>query len=280
MIKIIFLTLYCTVIICIIVFKLKNRPVEFYKNLILVTYDNKPYENTNTKNLITSIQKYNYYYKLLGQGEEWKGWYGRFKSYYSYISSLDENDYVFVCDGRDVLLNNQYQNDFIKKAESLCNLDEKIIFSAERHCCCYIPEEQGRLPSMDENMSLNDIYINFMKEQVYKQFPNYKYDYFYLNFGLFFGKVKNILWMFSNLDMSKNLDDQGMSYIFYYKNPEKIYLDANQVLFGNNGHEDCHLVFENKMFKNTITNTFPVFLHFPGYGNKCYDETKNKLHKN
>lgn len=280
MIKIIFLILYCIIILCIIVFRLKKRPVEYYKNFLVITYDNQPYKETNTNNLIETLEKYNYSYKILGEGEEWKGWYGRFKSYYNYISTLDENEYILICDGRDVLLNNQSPIDFMKKAESLCNIEEKIIFGAERHCCCYIPEEYGRLPSMNKDENLNDIYIKFMKDQVYKEIPDYKYDYYFLNFGVFFGKVKNIRWMFSQLKMSEDLDDQGMTYIFYYKNPEKIYLDANNKLIGNNGHEDCDLVWENNKYKNKITNTYPVILHFPGDGDKCYDDIKKKLVKN
>ena len=280
MIKIIFLCIYCIIIILILIFKIKKNPIEYYKNFLVITYDNKPYKETNTKNLIETIEKYNYSYKILGEGMEWDGWYGRFKSYFKFISTLDENEYILICDGRDVLLNNQLPVDFMKKAESLCNIEEKIIFGAERHCCCYIPEEYGRLPCMDRDENINDIYIKFMKEEVYKENPNYEYDYYFLNFGVFFGKVKNILWMFSHLDMHENLDDQGMAYIFYYKYPEKIYLDANQILIGNNGHEDCDLIWENDKFKNNTTKTYPIFLHFPGDGDKCYDRTKKKILKN
>lgn len=273
-----FIVLFIIIIsICFIKEKRQNNTIEFYKSFSVITYDNKPYLETNTKNLIESIQKYNYNFHILGENDLWTGWYGRFKSYQNYVSTLDKEEYVLICDGRDVLLNNQSPQEFMKKATSLCNIDKKIIFGAERHCCCSIPERYGRFPSMNNNETLNDVYKNFMKKQVYKDIPNYKYDYFYLNFGVFFGKVENILSMFSNLNMGKNLDDQGMSYIYFYKNPETIYIDANQELIGNNGHEDCHLVFENNIFKNIRTNTYPVLLHFPGNGHKCYDKVNKML---
>lgn len=273
-----FVVLFILILLyCFLKERKKNRIIEHYKNFIVVTYDNKPYLETNTKNLIESIKKYNYNFHILGENDLWTGWYGRFKSYQNYISTLDKNEYVLICDGRDVLLNNQSSEEFMKKATSLCNIDEKIIFGAERHCCCDIPERYGRLPSMDNNETLKDVYKNFMEKQVYKDIPNYKYDYFYLNFGVFFGKVENILSMFSNLNMGKNLDDQGMSYIYFYKNPETIYIDANQELIGNNGHNDCHLVLENNKFKNIKTNTYPVLLHFPGDGHKCYETVLKML---
>lgn len=278
--KLIFLFIYCVIIITIICIKLKNVPVEYYKSLLLISYDNKPVDQTNTKNLVKLSQNYDYFYKILGEGIPWNGWFGRFNQYKDFISSLDENEYVLICDGRDVLINKQFPYDFVAKAESLCDLDKQIIFGAERHCCCYIPEEYGRLPGMDESKNLNDIYIQFMKEQVFKNNPNYQFDYFFLNFGVFFGTVKNILWMFSNLQMSENLDDQGMAYIFYYKYPEKIYLDSGQKLIGNNGHKDCDLIWDNNKFKNIKTSTYPVFLHFPGEGAQCYNDILPKLLKN
>lgn len=263
--------------ILFVIFHLTKTRVETFHNFFLITYDNEPYYKTNTKNLVYSLNKFKYNYILLGENNIWRGWYGRFQSYFEQLSKMDKEDYVLICDGRDVLINNQKPEEFLKKAEKLCNLEKKIIFGAERHCCCHIPERYGRFPSMKSNQNLSEIYKNFMKKQVYKKFPDYKYDYFYLNFGLFFGKVKNILWMFSNLNMGKKLDDQGMSYIFFYKYPEKIYVDSKQILFGNNGHNDCDLEYYKGKFKNKITNTYPVFLHFPGYGELCYQKVLQKI---
>ena len=94
--------------------------------LYLLTYENK--ENTSTKNLIYLCKKNNFDYKIIGQNKEWNGWYGRTIEYINALNSIDENKYVVLSDGRDVLINEDCSS-FLNKAINLYS-NKKIIFGA------------------------------------------------------------------------------------------------------------------------------------------------------
>ena len=260
------------ILLVIFIFLLFNtyfkRRESFESNNIFtaITYDNSD-TPTNTDNLKKLFEQKGYNYKIVGKNTQWKGWYGRVKEYLTAVDDIykyNDDQYILLCDGRDVLINGNYKN-FIKKAIKLYNKNNKtIIFGAERHCC-----------AGNSGINNDDVYKKRM-EDIAKN--KTKYNYYYLNFGLIFGNIKDIKNLFETMNIQPGDTDQSLAVVEFCKNPHKYSLDYNQELFCNNSGE-CNLEWDDnkKKFKHTITNTYPSILHFPGGNWDCYKECAKKL---
>ena len=234
----------------------KHSNVDF----IAITYDNSM-EPTNTDFLIEQFEKYGYSYLVTGRGTPWEGWYGRLLEYTKAIETMNDDRFVLFCDGRDVLIN-EYYDTFIEKAVNKYNQHQTIFFGAERLCC------------VGNGRNQQDIYRTFM-ENIGKEKTTF--DYYYLNFGLCFGKVKDFKHLFQNMNIQKDDADQGLAVVQFYNNHKSLNLDYNQEIFTNNS-DKCPLEWdesENK-FRHTITNTYPSFLHFPGPNPIFYNKIKEQ----
>lgn len=271
------LTIIVIILIVLIIIILSSSYIDNFEedisknNFVTVIYENT--EGTTTTNLIKLLKKFGYNYRIVGFGNEWNGWYGRLQNYQKFVNMIDDDVYVLFCDGRDVLVNTNY-SDFIEKAKNMYK--NKIIFGSETHCCNGI--ENLREESMDQNIPIKDIYVKYMEDLAHKTINNYKYKYFYLNFGLIFGKAKDFKHFFKALNIQPGDDDQGLATRELYRNPDLYQLDYNQELFSNMIHT-CDYVWDEskKMFKHTITGTYPSILHFPGKNFECYNKILDKL---
>ncbi len=274
---IIIISVILILVIILLFYKNKKDISEHFENnnnFIALVYENE--ENTPTTNLVKLFEKFNYNHKILGKNAKWEGWYGRTQEYLKELNNLDKESYVLICDGRDVLIN-QHFDIFFKKAVEMYNKYNTIIFSSELYCCNgydHFPVEKN-----NENFDNNkDIFMKFMKEQAYKIIPDYKYDYYYLNFGVMFGKVKDAINIFTSIEIKPGQDDQGLTQRLFYRNPNILHLDYNQELFTNISYAcDFDWDEELKQYKLKKTNTYPSILHFPGKHFSCYDTIKEKL---
>lgn len=244
-------------------------------NFIAITYENN--EDTQTINLIKLFEKNGYNYRILGLGENWNGWYGRCKIYESYIkNNLDDDTYVLICDGRDVLINENF-NEFFSKAKKIYEIHNKIIFGAET-CCCNGIQHFNKDNNQQTNDELKEKLLSYFKKRAYDILPNYKHNFFYLNFGLSFGKAKDYKKLFQDMNIKLNDDDQGLVASLLYNDTNKFYLDYNQEIFSNSIGE-CPFEYNEKLkkFKNTRIDSYSSILHFPGKNFDCYNKIKDKL---
>ena len=96
------------VLLLFIFFIITNTSVRFTNrsniDFLVLTYDNDV-NNPNVQNLVKLLDKNNYKYKILGNGEKWNGWHGRLNSYIKFMETLNSDTYLVVCDARDVLVN-------------------------------------------------------------------------------------------------------------------------------------------------------------------------------
>jgi len=239
-------------------------------SFIALSYDNSTIP-TNTENLEKLFEKNNYNYKIIGKGKQWEGWYGRTQEYLLYINDIleegNDNYYVLLCDGRDVLINENI-DDFIEKAKNICKRTNKsMIFGAERHCC-----------AGNGGINSNDDYKNKMIEIARDKT---KYDYYYLNFGLLFGKVSDIKTFFDKIDVKPGETDQSLAVVEFCNHHDNYHLDYDQEIFSNNSGE-CKLTWDDdkQKFRHSVTNTYPSILHFPGGNWDCYKSCALKLFEN
>ena len=263
-----------------------NLPKYNNTNLIAITYDTDTHNN-EVNNLTKMFQKNNYKYKVLGNGDVWNGWYGRSQAYITYMNTLDNNKYVILCDGRDVVVNCS-SHIFLQTAFKLREKNgDKIIVGTEKGCCTGDLNNIYRANNIPNNITnFQELYMEQQRQNSAK-YNNYKFDY--INFGLMFGKVDEFKNLFNVLNIQPDQDDQALLHKHYYENPDLLYLDHNQELFSNSsynynrfdkpGDNLCYYEWDNefKAFKNMISNTIPCIIHVPAKNWECYNSLIDKL---
>ena len=256
-----------------------------YIKVLAITYDTDV-NNPHINNLINMFTKYNYNYTVLGNGDTWNGWYGRALAYKEYINTLDDNTYILLCDGRDVVIN-QDSSTFIKKIlECRISNGNRIIVGTETGCCTIpMPDIIYKAKNITEN-------INFILEYIRQQKSGNKYNnaFNYINFGLMCGKAVEFKNLFNILNIQPGEDDQAILHKLYYEDPKLLILDYNQEILSNASHDKNSLIkYDNTefcyykwdsiklAFKNTITNTYPSVIQTPAKNWDCYKLLANKL---
>jgi len=288
-------------VISIIIYSLYNNKNNFnftkssFNNKIdfmVVSYETDK-DDIHVDNLTRMLQKNNYNYKVLGNGEKWRSWYGRALAYEKYLDQLPPDTYVLLCDGRDVLINED-SNTFISKAISMrSKYGNKIIVGTEPTCCVGNLDSVYKASNIEENNI--DFVINYMKQQEDNaKSKNVTNKFYYINFGLLFGTAKELSQLFKLINVRENLDDQALTHKIFYENPDLLFLDHNHELFSNASHfqgkearvtDDtynnnmCYFFWDNynNKFKNTITNTYPSIIQTPGKNWDCYKMLAKKL---
>ena len=261
------------VLLLMLLFFIINGTTQRFTNnsmdqLLVLTYDNNVNE-PNVQTLLKLLDKNKYKYKILGNGENWNGWYGRLNSYIKFMETLNPDTYLVLCDARDVLVTENSET-FITKAKK--EYKNKLIFSTEPNCCTLLDGEnkQNYISEKNKDMNLENalsIYKEYMKSKALEISGQ---DYYYsLNFGLQFGKVKDFLNVFKMMNIQPGQDDQTLAYKIFYDHPELVELDYKNVLFSNthtlkiNFSEDYNFDNNIKKWVVTRTGTTPSFIQTP-----------------
>jgi uncharacterized protein YxeA len=268
-----------SLIILIIIINFKKSSFTNNNDFIAITYENDASEK-NTNNLIRMFEKNGYNYKVLGNGEKWDGWYGRLNAYNNYIKTLDPGTYILLCDGRDVIVNENYRT-FINKAINMYE-ETKIIIGTEQQCCTPLNNDVYRAKSIKEGENVEKIYKQYMKEKGLEKSDK---DFYHLNFGMMFGKASDFINLFKLMDIKPGNDDQSLAYKLYYENPDLFLPDYNQELLSNAAHKwgffslnnTCFFNWSGNRWINTITSTTPSIIQTPGKNWDCYNKLLNKL---
>jgi hypothetical protein len=270
----------------------KNTPA-----FTVVTYETD-LNHTNVKSYKSQLKKLNYPHVILTD-TEWKGWHGRFIKYTEYLNNVENDHYILFTDARDVLVNNQTCSRFLEKALQM--YQNKVIIGTEDNCCTGTPNDEFYRPKKvkDKILNVHRIFMDFMKTKAEKINNT---PFYYLNFGLLFGKVSDLKILFEKMEMQPGKDDQLLLQKVFYENPELIQPDYNHELFSNSSTksnpeknpgqnpgqrpkyensdpENCYYIYDEtkKCFKNTKTNTYPIFIQTPGKKWECYKYLEKRL---
>jgi hypothetical protein len=171
-----------------------------------------------------------------------------------------------------------------------------VIIGTEDNCCTGKLNDEFYRPKKvkDKILNVHRIFMDFMKTKAEKMENINKTRFYYLNFGLLFGKVSDLKILFEKMKMQPGKDDQLLLQKVFYENPELIQPDYNHELFSNSSTrsnpektlkgenrdpENCYYIYDErkKCFKNTKTNTYPVFIQTPGKKWECYKYLENRL---
>lgn len=261
--------------------------------LKVIIYETGSY-TTSLQTFVDVADKYGMEAVVVGQGSTFSGFgskYGQLKD------SLDEytrdpKALVAVIDGRDVLLNINYENgrsafegrmkDFIRRFKELVTgKPEAVLMSAEQQCCvaalCHAdspafyfdPVTKKRAnracPSGEEGCGWLDndnvkFWQSLMVAEAYSNTGSQEISPF-LNAGMMVGTAKNLIAMIERMDLGNEEDDQAVLSAMYLQFPELIVLDYEQELLGNNAwpkgfEEGCIYDYDEKADgKLFLTNT-------------------------
>lgn len=238
---------------------------------LVITYDNNPTENT--KFFIKTLEKQKWNYKLIGEGDIWKGWTTRMNAYNTFLNTLSDDKLVILTDARDVICC-RGPKAFL---EGFNSFRKEIVVSMELFC-------DGKLEPLSNHRAAQCKPLNeYWTHHKITVLPDRKF----VNNGLVAGRVKALKVYFKWILEQKFKDDQLALGSYINTFPDHIALDTNAVLlhtsvFGvNAGIESIHIQKNDSPTFAEIFGRGAFFLHIPGCSSKgqalIYEFVKNNI---
>ena len=272
------------------------------KNVLVIIYET----NLNHPNLIKyvkTLKKFNYEYKIIND-TKWSGFGRKIIKINEFLHTLPQDKIVVISDARDVFVSKSSKR-LTRMYNTLAK--NKILISTELGCCeqaksFYEPNQlrfiNGTSKSIisDNSMrklkkirshatreSTKDTWLKSFKEMINDD----SNGWYKPNAGLYMGRVKDIVKMYSLMNIRDNEDDQTILSEIILQNKDMFVLDYYSNIFSNSFawdknskeiHGGCYYKKTNKgSVVNLMFKTEPFFLHFPGKHFWCYDRIYNTL---
>ena len=231
---------------------------------------------STTLNLVQMLQHHSYPYKLLGMGDKWEGWFGRYLAHSAYINTLPDDTFVLMLDGRDTVINLNYA-EFRRRAVGLLkSKGTTVCFGAETNLFMGFnfpptctPESSEKVPvrlvplsylnTNEHEIPTYDKLLRFLRSRVDSKgmFPNY---------GICFGTAAGLKQLFRDMALRPGEDDQGIVIKLWYETKSYISIDFDNEIFESILATQGHTLrwdWNARAFMNQ-NNTFPSIIHFPG----------------
>jgi hypothetical protein len=249
---------------------------------------------------------------VVGSGTKFEGFGSKYEAVLPVLRSMDADALVVLSDARDVLINaplasrsgnggatSKAVQELLEGFEALTSLyPGAIVASAEAQCCVgaltyakpgdYFDEDgrrkeracySGHPPCLWNGDDKVVPWDNFMKDLALEHMGIG--EDVYLNAGLIVGRAGDMLEVFEMADFQVFEDDQAVLTDFMYRRPDKIVLDYNQVIFGNNRHSTNGCMFQVETNDSRLihmeTGTTPFFIHSPGGYVSCHESLASRL---
>ena len=231
---------------------------------------------STTLNLVQMLHYHSYPYKILGIGDKWEGWFGRYLAHSTYIDTLPDDTFVLMLDGRDTVINLNYVEFRRRAVRMLKSKGTTVCFGAEVNLfmgflfpLTCTPESSKKVPvrvvptsylNTNENeFTTYDQLLRFLRSRVDSKgmFPNY---------GMCFGTAAGLKQLFRDMALCPGEDDQGIAIKLWYETQSYISIDFDNEIFENVLETQGHPLrwdWNARAFRNQ-KNTIPPILHFPG----------------
>jgi len=225
---------------------------------LLITYDNKPTENTLF--FLNTLKTNNWDHVLLGEGDVWEGWTTRMNAYRNYIKTLPDDKIVVLSDARDVVCL-RTSKAFMEAFQSF---KKPLVVCMETMCGGYMDVAD------DFNCVQCKPLTNYWKHHKISSLPIRKY----VNNGLIAGNAKAIRTLLQWSIDNKYTDDQLALGNYVNTFPDLVALDTSAsvlhtTLFGvNAGIQNIHIQKEDSPTFSEFFGRGAFFLHIPGCVNK------------
>ena len=245
---------------------------------------------------------------VVGHGSTFVGFGSKYEAIIPALREMDADTLVVMSDSRDVLINHPWMNqeegattgqEFIQAFEAVTARNPgAVVASAESQCCVgaltyavpgdYFDEQgkrkgracaSGHAPCLWNGDDKVVPWENFMNDLAMSKVVTGKDTY--LNAGLIAGKAGDLLRVIITADIEVHEDDQAVLTDYMYRRPYELILDYNQLLFGNNRHEENGCVFQDETKDNRLmhreTKATPLFIHSPGGYVSCHEGLASRL---
>jgi hypothetical protein len=229
---------------------------------LVISYDNEITNETNR--FISTLEKHEWDYMIVGKGEIWKGFINRVIKYNEILKTLPPNKIVILSDARDVYCC-RCPKAFI---DAFNSFNTNTIISAELFLESKMDwtDEELKVKTFQQGIPIN----NYWKYHNITNLPNRKY----VNCGLIAGKAADLIHQTSYIidfsNKNNTTDDQFCLTHYINEFPDKTAVDSDATLlhtstFGvNAGIQNVHI---QKLDSPTFAELFgrsAFFLHIPG----------------
>jgi hypothetical protein len=223
-------------------------------NPLVVSYDNCPTDNTLS--FKKTLENNGWTYKLIGEGEEWKGLITRVAAYNNFLKTLDPTTVVVLSDARDVVC--------VRSPKAFLDgwktFKRDVVVSMELFC-----DSKTDVPDDYKGGQCVPL-INYWKSNGITHLPPRKF----VNAGLVAGRVGELCrWLQWTLDNKYENDQLALcNYMNTY--PDRIAVDTSALLlhsstFGVNA--GMQTIFQQGGDAPTLAELYgrgAFFLHIPG----------------
>ncbi len=202
------------------------------------------YQNKGVVNLEKTLKNQHYNYKIIGDGQEWKGFMTKCQAYSNCIATLPSKSLVAIVDAFDVLATGPSEELYDKYMQ---NYRGKIVYGAES--------------MLMSKFSPIDTWWK------YKHWNSSCTRFRYLNSGFIMGPKEALLEHYQFIFSLKINDDQICGIHFFNKYPEQCELDFEQRLVVNITPIDGKFItfdHEKKRIRMKTRDMYPCFAHIPG----------------
>ena len=240
---------------------------------LVISYEN---DKTNTNSLLFHkiLERNNWDYLFVGEGEKWNGFKNKINGYYNILQKLHQDKIVLLSDARDVFCLRSPKH-FIQYLNAKLDLKEQILVSAEMFLVGHMDWTEEIISNylQKTNKPYDNVFWQGIPLNKYWSFHNKQNDLplrKYVNSGLIVGKVSNLLKMWKWI-LDNDISDDQLGVAKYTETfPQFIKLDYEATIL----HTSCYGVdgglydIEKQKYDSpTFSELYGIssyFLHIPG----------------
>lgn len=239
----------------------------FSSDILVISYETNMATNKNAQLFKSTLEKNNWSFLFIGEGEKWDGFKNKIIGYYNILKQLDNHKIIVLSDARDVFCLRSPLT-FINSIKKITDIDSKIIISSEMFLQGHMDwndEQVQKSLSRDNKFFWQGIPIDNYWKYHNMEKPLRKF----LNSGLIIGKVNNLIKAFEWI-MANNINDDQLGFAYYCNTfPDKVLLDFNAEIIHTSTFGVCGGLYDEKQKYDSpsLSELFGLssyFLHIPG----------------
>ena len=240
---------------------------------LVISYEN---DKTNNNSLLfkKSLERNNWDYLFVGQGEKWNGFKNKINGYYNILQKLPQDKIVLLSDSRDVFCLRSPKH-FLQHLNENLHLKEQILVSAEIFLVGHMNWTEEIISNYlkKNNKTYDNVFWQGIPLNNYWTFHNKQNDLplrKYVNSGLIVGKVSNLLKMWKWI-LDNDIQDDQLGVAKYTETfPQFIKLDDEASILHTSGYGvngGLYNMEKQKYDSPTFSELLGMssyFLHIPG----------------
>ena len=240
---------------------------------LVISYEN---DKTNTNSLLfkKTLERNNWDFLFVGEGEKWNGFKNKTYGYYNILQKLPQDKIVLLSDARDVFCLRSPKH-FLQHLNEKFDLKEQILVSAEMFLGGHMDWTENIITNylQKTNQTYDKLFWQGIPLNKYWTFHNKQNDLplrKYVNSGLIVGKVSNLVKMWKWI-LDNDISDDQLGVAKYTETfPQFVKLDYEATILHTSGYGvngGFYDMEKQKYDSPTFSELFGMssyFLHIPG----------------